>query len=229
MKGGLRAWASLKPASLPPLQIFLTKLQWEPENTKESPIRLCSDGWTCCLWPSEGAASPRREAWLCLGGNLHLVDWGTKPHRGENSTTPWAGAGAEHKGWTSAFSCLLHVQCYCPPQVLLTDMLSPQCSSNWATAQDRNLLFLKESCGWVGRVLAYQAWNPGLVTHQIIQAWWYMFVTSTQEGRQGDWKFTSHLPSATEPELHTRLWPVKRVGECLRHKNSLKCIGLLTQ
>lgn len=93
--------------ALPPLQIFLTKLQRETENTKGSPIWLCSDGWTCCLWPSEGAASPRREAWLCLGGNLHLVDWGTKPHCGMNSTTPWAGARAEHKVWTSAFSLLL--------------------------------------------------------------------------------------------------------------------------
>lgn len=105
-------------------------------------------------------------------------------------TAPLPGLGpglnTKYEQVLSPFYCPTTYAVLLPPQVLLTDKLFPQCSSNWATVQDRNLLFLKESCGWVGRVLAYQAWNPGLVTHQIIQAWWYMFVILAlrKEGRR---------------------------------------------
>lgn len=166
-------------------------------------LNLLSVTFRGCSHTQEGRrATPRREStfvWL-----------GTKTHCGMSSTTPWARTRLytkdEQRQLSKGLSPHLLPYYACSVTVHLKfcwPRLSPQGSCR-ATAPDRNSLFLKESCGWAGRVLAYRAWNPGLVTSNNPGMKTHVCNSSTQEGRQR-WEFKSHLPSATKPELHTRL------------------------
>lgn len=169
-------------------------------------LNLLSVTFRGCSHTQEGRrATPRREStfvWL-----------GTKTHCGMSSTTPWARTRLytkdEQRQLSKGLSPHLLPYYACSVTVHLKfcwPRLSPQGSCR-ATAPDRNSLFLKESCGWAGRVLAYRAWNPGLVTSNNPGMKTHVCNSSTQEGRQR-WELKVIFPQL-QSLSSTPDWPVK--------------------